>query len=392
MTGMGAVTALGSSVPEFLAGLRHGSTGIRLHRFWQTAAEVPLARVEIADTPLPNRFEAFADDRPPLVRLVLPALEEALRSASITDRGPLRSTALVIGTTVGGVHALADFVVAPTAEAATRLVETWPSSALPARLADVLGIDGPCMTTGAACAAGAQAIVIATQLIRTGRVSRAVVGGYDPLSPYTVAGFSALRAMSRGVIRPFDRERDGLALGEGAGFMVLEDLHAAAVEGRVLAEIAGVGQSCDAYHLTSPDPAGAGLERAIRAALADAQAPQETIGYINAHGTGTRLNDSSECAALDRVFRAAERRLPISSIKAAIGHTLGAAGTLETIATVGALRSGFLPPTLNHVNTDPECDIDCVPNTSRDCRINRAMTVSAGFGGVTAAILVHVDA
>jgi len=392
ITGMGAITSVGQTVPTFVGGLLSCSSGVRKEYFSGIKHAVPLARIQFVKScsSSDKRLGHLFRGENPIAALAVPALVEALASAFATEEPRLDSAALIVGTTVAGIHALGDVVVSDDADAKRRLLSEWPAAALPTSLASALGISGPVLVSSAACAAGAQAIIIGTELIRSQVVQRAIVGGYDPISPYTVAGFASLGAITSERVRPFDRDRDGLALGEGAGFLILESLEIVATSDRVIAEIVGVGQSSDGYHLTSPDPDGSGMERAVRAALADAKLTPHEVGYVNAHGTGTRRNDKSESSAYARIFGSNGSSVPISSIKAAIGHTLGAGGVLELIATIGSLKLGYLPPTLNFANRDPECNIDCVPNAPRMANVAYALSASAGFGGVNAAIVVKL--
>ena len=259
-----------------------------------------------------------------------------------------------------------------------------------------LGARGPVGAPCTACAASAMAIGEGYDAIRLGRAETMLCGGSEAgISPLAMAGFAAMRALSRrnddpvGASRPFDRERDGFVMGEGAGVLVLEELeHARARGATVYAELAGYGATSDAYHMTEPDPAGAGQARALRAALDDAGFTVDDVDYVNAHASSTPLGDAIETAALKRALGEEKARAtPISSIKGATGHCLGAAGAIEAIATVLALRDGVVPPTINYETADPDCDLDYVPNSARPLPLRVALSNSFGFGGHNAVLV-----
>jgi len=226
--------------------------------------------------------------------------------------------------------------------------------------------------------------------IRRGRSAVMLAGGADSLTNLSFSGFSVLRAMTRTVCRPFDRRRDGLVLGEGAGMLVLEDLdHARRRGARIYVELCGWGTAGDAHHATSPHPDGRGLASAIAAALRQAEVTPEEVGVLNLHGTGTRANDPAECQAVRRVFGARCDRLPASSLKPMIGHTLGAAGALELAGSLLAMLGGFVPPTLNSEEPDPRCSLDIVRGRARDHQASALVSTKSAFGGSNVAIVVR---
>lgn len=259
-------------------------------------------------------------------------------------------------------------------------------SAAASQVSMEFGLRGGSFSVGSACASAAHAIGMAFQMIRAGVLDLALTGGGDAsLTPGFIKAWEGLRVLSPDVCRPFSRDRAGLVLGEGAAMFVLEDWSRAAERGAdIIAELVGFGMGADAADITAPQSEGAA--QAIRDALDDAGLPPESIGYVNAHGTGTRLNDRSETAALRIAF--ADALPPISSVKSMIGHCLCAGGALELFATVQALRTGILPPTIGFRQPDPECDVDCVPNTARVARINYAISNSFAFGGLNAVLVV----
>ncbi len=266
-----------------------------------------------------------------------------------------------------------------------------------AHISLALNAQGPNATITTACAAGTQAVGEAFRLIARGDADIVLAGGADSrMDPLLLLAYAALGTLSRAdrppaeVSRPFDGQRDGFVLGEGAGVLVLEELKRARRRGAVIyAEVLGFGSSFDAYGITKPDPEGRGAARAMEWALKEARVDHHHVDYINAHGTSTRLNDLMETAAVKRVFGEGARRLPLSSIKSMVGHLIGAAGAVEAVALALTLQEGVLPPTINHTHPDPECDLDYVPNNAREVLVRTAMSTSFGFGGQNAALVMR---
>jgi 3-oxoacyl-[acyl-carrier-protein] synthase II len=266
-----------------------------------------------------------------------------------------------------------------------------------AHISLALNAQGPNSTITTACVAGTQAVGEAFRLISRGDADIMLAGGADSrIDPLLLLAYTSLGALSRAdrpaaeVSRPFDAERDGFVLGEGAGVLVLEELEKARKRGAVIyAEVLGLGSSFDAYGVTKPDPSAGGATRAIEWALREARVDPGHVDYINAHGTSTRLNDLMETRAVKRVFGEGARALPLSSIKSVIGHLIGAAGAVEAVALALTLHDGVLPPTINHTHSDPECDLDYVPNTARKVPVRTAVSTSFGFGGQNAALVMR---
>jgi 3-oxoacyl-[acyl-carrier-protein] synthase II len=261
------------------------------------------------------------------------------------------------------------------------------SNSITARLASAFGLTGPALVLANACASGSFAVAFGCDLIQQGQADVVVAGGADGLSQVALAGFSRMHAVSPDVCRPFDKNRKGMMVAEGAGVVVLEAeprarSRGASVYGRVL----GTGLGCDAFHLTSPNPDG--MARVMRLAMRDGGLAPADIGYISAHGTGTPVNDVAETAAIRAAFGARADRTPVSSIKSMIGHTMGAASAIETVACCLALRHQFLPPTINYAEPDPLCDLDYVPNTARFQSIDVVMNNSFAFGGNNASLVL----
>jgi 3-oxoacyl-[acyl-carrier-protein] synthase II len=258
-------------------------------------------------------------------------------------------------------------------------------------LARWLGARGPVLTVSTACASGATSLGVAADLLRAGAADVAVAGGVDVLCRFVQRGFNVLRSLTRDAVRPFDRRRSGILLGEGAGLVVLERVAAAAGRGMraPLGVLLGHGSAADGAHITAPDPEGRGLETAIRAALAEAGVAPAAIDFVSAHGTGTPANDRVETEVLKRVLGARAGAIPVNSIKAHLGHTMGAAATLEAIMCLLAGRHGQIPPTLNYGVPDPHCDLDYVPNEARRYRPRLSLSTSLGFGGCNAALVLQ---
>ncbi len=266
-----------------------------------------------------------------------------------------------------------------------------------AHISMVHNAQGPNSTITTACAAGTQAVGEAFRLIQRGDADVVLAGGADSrMDPLLILAYTALGALSRGerppqeVSRPFDAQRDGFVLGEGAGVLVLEELERAKRRGAVIyAEVLGLGSSFDAYAVTKPDPEAKGAARAIRWAMDEAKVDSHDVDYINAHGTSTRLNDLMETKAVKTVFGDGARKLPLSSIKSMVGHLIGAAGAVEAAALALTLHSGVVPPTINQTTPDPECNLDYVPNTAREMPVRTAVSTSFGFGGQNAALVMR---
>ena len=393
ITGVGAVTPLG--------------VGARtLHERWAAGAcaiddgEAPCA--DFDPLTVLSRKEARRADR--FTQFALSAAQEALADAGWDGDDPpvsLERAGCVLGTGIGGLGTLEanhESLLSKGPGAVSPLaVPLMMSNAGSAAIALRHGLQGPTWGLVSACAAGSHAIGAALRAIQAGDADIVLAGGSEAaLTPLCRASFAALDAVSKeGVSRPFDARRDGFVMGEGAGVLVLEDAETAAARGaRMLGRIAGYGATCDAHHLTAPDPEGAGAARAITAALNDAQLDPGGIDYVNAHGTSTPLNDRSETLALKRALGPRAHELPVSSTKSAIGHLLGAAGAVEAIATLLALRDRIAPPTLGWEEPDEGLDLDYVPGSARplnvpDGRSARGLSNSFGFGGHNAALVLE---
>lgn len=414
VTGMGLVTPLGCGVAKVWERLVAAKSGIRRN-----------TRIDVAD--LPNQIAglvpARADDAEAGLDIdgvialkdrkkvdlftiyALAAAEEALAQANWKpeDEAARERTATVIASGIGGFPVITEAKATLDARGPRRLspfvVPAFLANLAAGNVSIRYGFKGPLGTPVTACAAGLQAIGDAMRLIRSGEADVALAGGTEAcIDRLSIGGFAAARALSTArneapetASRPFDRDRDGFVMGEGAGLLVLETLEHARARGAVpLVELAGYGTSADAYHLTSGPEDGSGAARAIKAALKMAGAGGEEIGYVNAHATSTPVGDNGEVAALRRVFGGRLKDVAISSTKSAIGHLLGAAGGVEAVFTAMAIRSGILPPTLNlHAPDDGNEDLDFVPLTAKARAITAALCNGFGFGGVNAAIVMR---
>ena len=381
VTGLGAVSPFGAGVKAFWEGLASGRCAIGPITLIETegfrsriAAEVPAASVDRLPA---SRRRSRAD------RFGLAAAAEAVEDAALS-RAELARAALVVGAVGGGMlETEAWYWARVRGEAAPDALRAL-APVLPCSHAEVigrrLGLGGPRETVVMACSSGAAALSMAADLIEAGSAPCALAGGVDAITRICYMGFNALKLLDPEPCRPFDRDRRGMSIGEGAAFLMLEsDAHARARGARVYAELAGHAMTTDAYHVTAPHPDGEGMIAAIRGALARARLAPGDVGYANAHGTATPQNDRIEGLALARVF--GEGRLLVSSNKSQIGHTMAAAGSLEAAATVLALTNGLVPATVNLTTIDPDVPFDCVPRTPRSAPIGAAISNSFGFGG-----------
>jgi 3-oxoacyl-[acyl-carrier-protein] synthase II len=403
VTGMGALTPLGLDVRSFWDGLVAGrSSCAEISSFDASGFPVRIACELPGFDP-----EVFIDKRDvrkmdPVTRYAMAAALMAWKDSGFEDGGaePDRS-GVVIGTGVGGIQTLEDQHTVLMEKGPRRispffipmLIADMPSGLVSIRL----GLKGPNYATVSACASGAHAIGAAFRAIRDGEADVMVTGGTEAaVCPLSVAGFANMKAISarnddpEHASRPFDKDRDGFVLGEGAGIVVLEELdHALARGATVLAEMIGFGATGDAHHMTAPAPEGEGMARAMAAALADAGISPSDVQYVNAHGTSTPPNDRLETAAIRSVFGDHAESLAVSSTKSMTGHLLGAAGGIEFIATVLTLTKSIIPPTINYETPDPECDLDYVPNQAREAKVTCALTNSFGFGGHNAVVALR---
>jgi nodulation protein E len=393
ITGVGAVTPLGQNVSAYWQNLKQGVSGLgpitlcaELENLTQkVAGEVkgfdPLGHFEERQISTLDRVSQFG---------VVAAREAIAQSGLAFDMALSVRTAAIIGTGVGGQTTHDDSFRRIYRENRTRVYPlTIPKLMVNAPASQIsmhCGLRGPAFAIASACASATHAIGVAFNMVRSGAVDCAITGGTEACITFgTVRGWEALRVMSPDVCRPFAKDRRGMVLGEGAAMLVLEPLERAEARGAtILGELVGFGMSADAADLIAPDVDG--MRRAMEGALADARLSPREVHYITAHGTGTLANDEAETSALHRVFGPHARELAVSSTKSMVGHALGAAGGLEAVATVMALREGIIPPTIGYTGRDPACDLDYVPNEARTMPVEHALSNSFAFGGLNAVL------
>lgn len=400
---MGALAPNGNTVADFWAALQAGRSGIATITHFDPANFSAKIAGEVNSFNPADHFENRELRKlDPFSVYALVAAEEAIRDARL-DSGALdgERVGVILGSGVGGVQTLE--------EQQKVLLERGPRRVTPffvprmivniaaAQVAIRWGFKGPNYTIVSACASANDAIGSALRLIQYGDMDVVITGGTEAsVTPLTIAGFGNMKALSTrnddppAASRPFDAERDGFVLGEGAGILVLEaEQHALSRGAEILAAVSGYGATDDAHHITQPAEGGQGSARAMQLALRDGDLQPEDIDYINAHGTSTQFNDKSETAAIKTVFGAHAPALKISSTKSMTGHLLGASGAVAAIAVVETIRHNSIPPTINYTTPDPECDLDYVPNRAQDHPVNAALVNAFGFGGHNAVILIH---
>ncbi len=378
----GVVTAIGQDIDTFWAGLLTGTEGISaIERFPVDDLRVGRGG-EIKKLTRPVDWRRVPDCR--ATRLLVSAADDLCTQAGERplDVEPER-LAIVVGTALGGVEEGERALHSGSARRLRSALYDAPAH----RLARWLGARGPAVTVATACASGATALGIGAEMLRRGEADAVVAGGYDILCRFVMRGFDGLRALTRERVRPFDRRRSGLLLGEGAGLLLLRREREAGA--RRLGTLLGYGSASDAAHVAAPDPHGRGIERAMLSALVDAGVASGDIDFVSAHGTATPLNDPIEAAALRRVLGPRGGAVPVNSIKGALGHTMGAAAALEAIVCLLAGRRGQVPATLGLEERDSACDLDCVQGTPRALRPRVSLSTSLGFGGCNAALVIE---
>jgi len=407
VTGLGAITPIGNKAVDYWQNLLLGRSGIgaitlfdAANHACQIAGEVkgfnPLDYLERKDAKRTDRFVQFA----------VAASQQALADAKfVINELNAEQVGVMIGSGVGGIKVLEDqqaiYLNKGPDRSSPFMIPMMIANMAAGFTAINIGAKGPNSCTVTSCTAGANAVGDAFRLIQRGDAQAMICGGTEAaVTPLAIAGFAAARALSRRnddptrASRPFDGDRDGFVMGEGAGILLLEELeHAKSRGAKIYAEIVGYGMTCDAYHMTSPNPDGEAAARAIRLALKDATINPNQVSYINAHGTSTAVNDSTETTAIKKALGEYAYTIPISSTKSMTGHLLGASGGIEAIATVMTVATDQIPPTINLDNPDPACDLDYVPHQYRHHRVEVALSNSYAFGGhnVTLAFKKYLD-
>lgn len=403
ITGLGVITPIGNDIDTFWSSIKTGKIGVApITKFDASRLDSRVAG-EVKDFD-PSLYMDKKDSRKMALftQYAVAAAVQAWKDAGLDGMDAPEKTSIMMGNGIGGIEV--------TIESHKKLLESGPSRMLPmtvplmimneaaGNIAMRLQTHGPALTNTTACASGTDAMGLALDMIRSGRADVVITGGTEAaITEFAVGGFCMLKALSTAyndepqkASRPFDKDRDGFVIAEGAGIVVIEsEEHAKARGARIYAELAGYGATCDAYHLTAPDPEGKGGTKAIQLALEDAGMKPEEIAYYNAHGTSTQINDPAETKMVKAAFGDHARKIKVSSTKAMTGHLVAAAGAVEAIICILAIRDGFFPPTMNLDEADPECDLDYVPNKGVSGTINAAASASLGFGGHNGCLVIR---
>lgn len=401
VTGLGAIAPLGNDVPTFWKAIKHGCSGVGpITLFDATPFDTRFAaEVKNFDAlQYMDKREARHTDR--FVQFAIAATKEALADASLEiTAANAERVAVGIGTGIGGVGMLSDEIITLHTKGPRRVSPFFIAAILPdsasGQVAITYGAQGNNIAVTAACATGGTALGEAMAVIQRGDADVVITGSSEAaLVPICFAGFNIMKALSTRndeptkASRPFDKDRDGFVVGEGAGILILEsEEHARARGARIYAELVGYGMTADANHMVQPSEGGTGMARAMKIAMKHAHVEPKDVDYINAHGTSTPLNDKTETLAIKNAFGEAAYDVPISSTKSMIGHCFGAAGALEAIVCLKAMQENILPPTINLETPDPECDLDYVPNVARPKRIDVAMSNAMGLGGHNSCVI-----
>ena len=402
ITGLGVISPIGLDVPSFWSAALAGTSGVSTITNWDTAGHSVSIGGEITDFD-PGRWfevkEARRLDR--FTQFSIAASEEAARDSGI-DFGKEDSfrVAVIIGTGVGGIAEMetqvARLIKSGPSRVSPFLIPKLMANAAAGNVAIRFGARGANFDVTTACASATHAIGEAMLAIRRGAADVAITGGSEAaLVPVGVAGFANMKALSTRnddpatASRPFDKDRDGFVVGEGAGSLIIEEYERAKARGATIyAEVLGYAGTCDAYHITAPDPKGEVAAKTMAVALEDAGLDKGDVSYINTHSPGTPFGDAMECAAIRNLFGESDRQPPVSGLKSMVGHLLGASGALSVVACCKSIEQGKVHPTINQFTPDPNCDIDCVPNQARDLDVDVALSNAFGFGGHNATVVI----
>ena len=400
ITGMGAVTPIGTGTDKYWNNLIHGECGVdHITRFDASNLPVQIA-AEVKDFEPKNYISAkLIREMDLFQQFAFAAATEALEQSGLPVEEESQRIGIVMATALNGTSATAqtqeELSSGKAKKVSPRFVPKILGNLAAAQFSIAKGIHGPSYTINTACSSGGDALAMAGTMILTGQADAMIVmGGENGLCEVTISSLAQAKALSRNndnpkaACRPFDADRDGFIMGEGGGALIVEsEEHALQRGAEIFAELAGYANTSDGYHVTSPDPEGTGAINCMRLALSMAEMKPEDIGYINAHGTSTPLGDPIETRAIKAVF--GQNPPPVSSTKGATGHLMGAGGITETIACIQAIRTGILPPTLGYQTPDPECDLDYIPNQARESAIETAMSNALGFGGQNSSIIIR---
>ena len=403
VTGMGVISPVGNSVEEFWESLKNGVSGIdRVSRFDPAQFTTQIAG-EVKGFDASKYMERKEARRMDLAQqYAMASAQQAFDQSGLgSDSLDSERAGVVVGSGIGGIETFEKQHAILLTQGPGRVSPFF----IPMMIIDMcaglismrFNFKGPNYATVSACSSGAHAIADAFRIIQRGEADVMITGGSEAsITPAALAGFCAARAIStrnhepQKASRPFDKQRDGFVMGEGAGILILESLERAQKRGaKIFAEVVGVGMTADAYHITAPAPGGEGAIKAMRLALKDAGLGPDSVDYINSHGTSTDLNDLTETQAIKVVFGEKAKKIPVNSTKSMIGHLLGAGGAVELVATIKSIQEGILHPTINYEFPDPECDLDYVPNQMRKVDVNVALSNSFGFGGHNISIAVR---
>ena len=401
VTGLGAVTPLGVGLEPTWEAILAGRSGVgRITKFDPSHFPTTIAAEVKGFVPEDHVDRKEVKRMDPFIHLAMASTGFAMNDSGLTiDEKIAQRVGVYMGSGLGGLSTLEryhqDYLEGGVRKISPFFIPMLISNLAPGHIAIRYRAKGPNITTTTACAASSHAIGEALLAVRRGVCDAAIAGGTEAtITPMALGGFCAMKALSTrnddptGASRPFERDRDGFVMGEGAAMLILEELEFAKKRGaKIYAELCGYGASGDAHHITAPAPGGEGAVRCMQAAMEDARVRPEEVGYINAHGTSTPYNDLFETMAIKTVFGDHARKMMVSSTKSMTGHLLGAAGALEGIFCVLAIREGAIPPTINYESVDPECDLDYVPNTARQKEVRYVLSNSFGFGGTNSCLL-----
>lgn len=403
ITGMGVVSPLGKTITEMWEALLRGESGVDHITLFDASLLGSRIAAEIKDwdpTVYVDRKEARRMDR--FTQFAVAASLMAMRDAGLENTDSyMEKTGVIIGNCIGGITTLSEQFRVLNEKGADRispfLAPMMSCDSGPGQVSIILGVKGPNFCASSACSSGSDAIGEATEVIRRGDAVAMIAGGAEAaVTPISLAAFNSAKALStrnddpQKASRPFDAERDGFVIGEGAAIVILEELeHAIGRGANIIAELVGYGATADAFHITQPAEGGEGAVRAILRALEDGRLKPADIDYINAHGTSTQLNDKIETHILKTIFKQQAYKIPVSSTKSMLGHLLGAAGAIEAIICALAIKNSIIPPTINLTHQDPECDLDYVPDKPRQAEVNTALSNSFGFGGHNSVLILR---
>ena len=386
ITGLGVVSSIGIGKDDFWKALIAGISGISKISSFDTSDYPTHYGGEVKNFEPENKNIGRASS------LAIASAKFALNDAGIKpDNLDSKKTGVVIGTTMGESQVLEKlndaWVKKGTDAIDPKLIPQYPCNVLSLNVAQELKLDGPNFVIPNACAAGNYAIGYAYDLIRMGKAEMMLAGGTDAFSRIAFIGFNRLLAVAPEKCQPFDKNRKGMLVAEGSAMVLIETLEAALKrKANIYAEILGYGLSCDAHHMTAPF--NEGIKEAIEKALSESKIPADKVNYFSAHGTGTPANDREECLAIKKVFGDYSKKLPVSSIKSMLGHTMGAASAIEAVACTLSVKNDIIPPTINFQTPDPDCDIDCVPNVPRKAKVDIALNSASAFGGNNACLVL----